>query len=298
VLRSPGCRKRASPIQMKIAAIYVPVSAPGQNQDVMMAALRRLALHKNWRVREYCERHARARIRPVYNRMLRDADRHRFDVVLVQSLDCFAQSLAGLSVRVTSLHQLGIRFVAVNEGIDIAPETTESRTFLSTLDTLVNAAKNMIGRNVREGVTRAQGKGVHCGRPRHSFPIARVLKLRTQGLSIRAVAERIGFPASTVGAALKARSKDGDVAGPSVPASTAKKRAKGVRGMRTRRTFPLDEAGQLREQGLSIRSVAARIRFPPSTVGAALKAHSLAQARKLAGRLEREARGTIKREQN
>jgi lambda repressor-like predicted transcriptional regulator len=160
-------------------------------------------------------------------------------------------------------------------------------------------SKRMISRNVREGVTRAQGKGVHCGRPRHSFPIAQALKLRTQGLSIRAVAARIGFPASTVAAALKARSKsDGDVLGQSISASTAGKRAKGVRGMRTRRTFPLDEAGQLREQGLSIRSVAAKIRFPPSTVGAALKAHSLAQAQKLAARLEREARATIRREQN
>jgi DNA invertase Pin-like site-specific DNA recombinase len=284
---------------MKMAAIYVPVSAPNQNQDVMMGALRRVALHKNWRVREYRERHARSRIRPVCNHMLRDAGCHRFDVLLVQSLDCFARSLAELSVRITSLHQLGIRFVAVNEGIDIDPETIESRMFLSTLTTLVNAEKNMIGRNVREGVTRAQGKGVHCGRPRHSFPIAQVLKLRTQGLSIRAIATRIELPASTVGTALKGRSKcDGDVIGPGVPASIAGTRAKGVPGVRTHRTFPLTEAGQLREQGLSIRSIAAKIRFPPSTVGAALKAHSLAQARKLATRLEREARATIKPEQN
>jgi hypothetical protein len=69
-----------------------------------------------------------------------------------------------------------------------------------------------------------------------------------------------------------------------------------MHGVRTHRTFPLDDAGQLREQGLSIRSIAAKIRFPPSTVGAALKAHSLAQARKLAARLERQARSTIRLE--
>jgi DNA invertase Pin-like site-specific DNA recombinase len=284
---------------MKMAAIYVPASASDQDQDVRMPELRRFAAHKNWRVLEYRDRHARARTRPVYNQMLRDAGRHRFDVVLVQSLDCFARSLAELSVRVTSLHQLGIRFVAANEGIDIDPETSESRVFLSTVTALVNAEKNMLGRNVREGVTLAQGKGIHCGRPRHSFPIARALRLRQQGLSIRAVAERIGFPASTVGAALKARSKsDGDKTDQSVAASTAGKRTKGRRGVRTRRTFPIDEAYQLRELGLSIRAVAAKIRFPPSTVGAALKVHSLAQAGKVAARLQREARATGKREQN
>jgi DNA invertase Pin-like site-specific DNA recombinase len=284
---------------MKIAAIYVPVSTPDEDQDVRMDALRGLAVHREWRVLEYRERPARARMRPVCNQMLRHAGRHRFEVVLVQSLDCFARTLVELSARVTSLHQLGIRFVSVNEGIDIEPETAEGRIFLSNLTALVNAEKNMIGRNVREGVTRAQGKGVHCGRPRHSFPIAQALKLRRQGLSIRAVAARIGFPLSTVGTALKARSRsDADPIGPMVPTKTARKQTNGMRGTRPRRTFPLDEASQLRERGLSIRSVAAKIRFPPSTVAAALTVHSAEQARKLAARREREARATLKREQN
>jgi hypothetical protein len=63
-----------------------------------------------------------------------------------------------------------------------------------------------------------------------------------------------------------------------VPTKTAGKQTNGVRGSRPRRTLPLDEAAQLRERGLSIRSVAAKIRFPPSTVAAALEVHSAAQA--------------------
>jgi hypothetical protein len=51
---------------------------------------------------------------------------------------------------------------------------------------------------------------------------------------------------------------------------------------------------QLREGGLPIRSVAAKIRFPFSTVAAALKAHSLVKAQKLAVKLERAARTTRK----
>jgi len=281
---------------MKIAAIYVPVSIPDEDQDIRLSEMRRYAVRKNWRVLEYCERHARSRMRPVYNQMLRHAGRRRFDVVLVQSLDCFARSLAELSRSITSLHRFGIRFVAANDDIDMDPETNEGRMVLSILTVLVKAGKNMIGRNVREGVTEAQSKGVHCGRPRHSFPIAQALKLRKQGLTIRAVAVRIGFPASTVGAALKASKSDGDMIGRSMPTRTARPRSKGIRG--TRRSFPLEEAVQLRECGLSIRSVAARIRFPVSTVAAALKVHSLAEARKLATRLERETRATLKREQN
>jgi lambda repressor-like predicted transcriptional regulator len=217
-------------------------------------------------------------------------------VVLVDSLDCFARSLAELSAAVASLHQLGIRFVAANEDVDIDPETPEGRTFLSAMTVLVNTGKKMISRSVREGVTNAQGKGVHCGRPRHSFPIAQALKLQKQGLSIRAVAKGLRFPASTVGAALKEkRESDEDMVCRNAPTSTAGQRSKGMRGARTRRSFPLAEAVQLRESGLSIRSVAEKIRFPVSTVAAALKAHSLVEAQKLAVKLERAARTTLKR---
>jgi DNA invertase Pin-like site-specific DNA recombinase len=279
---------------MKIAAIYVSVS--NQDQDERMSGLRVYAVQKHWRVLEYRERRAKGRTRPVYEQMLRHASRGRFDVVLVDSLDCFARSLAELSVAVASLYQLGIRFVAANEDVDIDPETPESRAFLSAMAVLVNAGEKMISRSVREGVTNAKGKGVHCGRPRHSFPIAQALRLRKLGLSIRAVAARLRLPASTVVAALKDRSKsEVDVFGKSVPTSTAGKRARGMRGTRTRRTFPLAEAVQLRESGLSIRSVAAKIRFPVSTVAAALKAHSLVEAQKLAVKLERAARTSLKR---
>ena len=65
-------------------------------------------------------------------------------------------------------------------------------------------------------------------------------------------------------------------------------------GAGRRRTFPLAEAVQLRNSGLSIRCVAAKIRFPVSTVQAALRAHSLVEAQKLAVKLGR-ANRTLKR---
>jgi putative DNA-invertase from lambdoid prophage Rac len=161
---------------MKTEAIYVPVGTADQDQDQDTRKLRRDALRHGWSVVEYRERRDRARSRPVYSEMLRHASENRFEVVLVQSLDCFARSLAELYKEVTLLHRFGIRLVAADGSIDIDPETTDGRMFLSNLTVLLQAGKDMIARNVREGIARAQGEGVHCGRLRRSFPTAQAVE--------------------------------------------------------------------------------------------------------------------------
>jgi DNA invertase Pin-like site-specific DNA recombinase len=224
---------------MSNAAIYASVGTPNQDQATTMSGLSRFAVRHGLSVLEYPERHARAGTRPVYSKMLRDAASHKFDFVIVESLDCLALSLADLCAKVTELHRLGIRLIAVNEHIDLDPGTVEGRKFLSTLTALVNVAKNMVGRKVREGMTRAQSKAVHCGRPRRSFPCAQALELQKQGLTIRDIATIIGYPVSSVGRALKTGSgscvqSGGDNIGLSETASTAGKRSKRVPGTRQR----------------------------------------------------------------
>jgi hypothetical protein len=111
------------PAQMNTAAIYVPVGTPDQDQGIRLSGLRLFAVGHGLSVLEYPERHARARTRPVYSKLLRDATSHKFDFVIVESLDCFALSLADLCAKVTELHRLGIRLIAVNECIDLDPGT-------------------------------------------------------------------------------------------------------------------------------------------------------------------------------
>ena len=182
------------------AAIYVPVTTPDEDQDTQRAALRQYALRRGWKMLEYCERRGRAGTRPALGQMMYRVRRRKFDVVLVESVDCFARSLAELSENVARLHRERIRFLAVGENIDIDPEA--GRSFFDTLTVLAKAERNMITRNVRAGVARAQSEGVHCGRPRRPFPRAEARKLRAQGCSIRAIAVQLGIPASTVADAL------------------------------------------------------------------------------------------------
>ena len=187
------------------AAIYVSVGTPDQDQHNEMAEPLRYALRMGWKVLEYRERHGRLGTRPALGQLMYRVRQRKFDVVLVESVDCFARSLDELSENLARLYREGIRFVAVGEGIDIDPETEDGLGLLRTLSIWAKVDRNMIARNVRTGVARAQSKGVHCGRPRRQFPRAEARRLRAQGISIRAIATRLGVPASTVGDALKGR---------------------------------------------------------------------------------------------
>ena len=186
------------------AAIYVPVSTPDEDQNEQMSELRSYAFRQGWDVLEFRERRGRAGTRPVFNQMTRRFRTPKFRVVLVESLDCFARSLADLCENVTWLHGLGIRFIAVNEGIDLNPKTGAGESFFRYLTMLAKVESDMIVRNVRAGVARAKSLGVHCGRPRRRFARAQANKLRQEGLSIGAIAARLGVPASTVADELKA----------------------------------------------------------------------------------------------
>jgi len=76
-----------------------------------------------------------------------------------RAFDRKAGEVLELSAEVTVLHRFGIRLVAADGSIDIDPEPTEGRMFLSNLIFLLKAGKDMIARNVREGMARAQGEG-------------------------------------------------------------------------------------------------------------------------------------------
>jgi DNA invertase Pin-like site-specific DNA recombinase len=108
------------------------MGTPGRDQNQEMAALRQYALGMGWRVLEYRERHGRVGTRPALGQLLYRVRRIKFDVVVVESVDCFARSLAELSENVARLHRQGVRFVAVGESIDIDPYTEAGRSFFRT----------------------------------------------------------------------------------------------------------------------------------------------------------------------
>jgi DNA invertase Pin-like site-specific DNA recombinase len=109
-------------------AIYARVSTANNGQDPTV---------QTRELREYCERRGweiadqfidtgvsgSKDSRPGLNRMMADARRRKFDVVLVYRYDRFARSLRQLVNALSEFDALGIHFVSLHEGVDTSTRT-------------------------------------------------------------------------------------------------------------------------------------------------------------------------------
>ena len=104
----------------KRAAIYARVSTFDQEPENQLSELRRYVAARSWTVADYVDRGvsgAKDR-RPALDRLLADAKRRRFDVLVVWRLDRLGRNLRHLVLFLEELQALGISFVSLAEGID------------------------------------------------------------------------------------------------------------------------------------------------------------------------------------
>jgi DNA invertase Pin-like site-specific DNA recombinase len=102
------------------AAIYARVSTFDQEPENQLAEVRRYTAARGWTAAEYVDRGvsgAKDR-RPELDRLLADAKRRRFDVVVCWRLDRLGRNLKHLVVLLDELQALGIGFVSLGEGLD------------------------------------------------------------------------------------------------------------------------------------------------------------------------------------
>jgi Resolvase, N terminal domain/Las17-binding protein actin regulator len=106
---------------MKRAALYCRVSTVDQHPETQLGELRQFAAHKGFQIiGEYTDHGfsgTKAR-RPELDRMMDDARRHRFDVLLVWSCDRLARSTKHLLQTIDELNGMGIQFLSQREAID------------------------------------------------------------------------------------------------------------------------------------------------------------------------------------
>jgi DNA invertase Pin-like site-specific DNA recombinase len=106
---------------MKRAVLYCRVSTLDQNPETQLLDLRQFAVQRGLDiVGEYTDHGfsgAKAR-RPELDRMMEDARRHRFDVLIVWSIDRLARNTKHLLQVLDELNGRGIQFVSQREAID------------------------------------------------------------------------------------------------------------------------------------------------------------------------------------
>ncbi|MCI0351225.1 MAG: recombinase family protein [Acidobacteriales bacterium] len=191
------------------AAIYARVSTAhtGQSPEMQLRELREYIGRRGWTLTgEYVDVASGAKERrPELDRLQTDAHRRRFDAVVVWKFDRFARSVSHLIRALETFRALGIDFVSLSEQVDTS--TPAGKLVFTVLGAVAELERSLIAERVRAGLRNARAKGKKLGRPRLDVDAREIGRLRTEGLSWRAISQKMRVGSATVRRAYQARAK-------------------------------------------------------------------------------------------
>ncbi len=181
---------------MKRAALYLRTSTLDQTTANQAIELRRYVEARGWAAVEYDDSGvsgAKDR-RPALDRLLADAKRRKFDVLVCWRLDRLGRSLRHLITLLDELQSLGVAFVSLAEGIDAT--TPAGRLQMHVLAAIAEFERGRLRERVLAGLQRARLQGKRLGRQPYAIPDDRFASLAS--LSLREAAKALGVSRSVV----------------------------------------------------------------------------------------------------
>jgi DNA invertase Pin-like site-specific DNA recombinase len=187
----------------KRAALYYRVSTADQSTGMQQADLRRYAEARGFTIyQEYNDSgiSGATKRRAALDRLMEDARKKRFDVVLVWRFDRFARSTKHLLDALEEFRNYGIDFISYNESIDTSSPAGEA--MFTILAAVAKLERDIIRERVTAGVRRAMKTRETWGRRKveHTDPkkAQLITRLRREGLSYHAIAEKVELSSRTV----------------------------------------------------------------------------------------------------
>ena len=199
VVRGPDLDRRA--------VLYARVSTNnGQDPELQSREIREYCLRRGWGlVGEYVDigiSGAKER-RPELDRLVADAHKRRFEVIVVWKFDRFARSVSHLLRALETFRALGIEFVSLSEQVDTSTPT--GKMVFTVLGAVAELERSLIAERVRAGLRNARAKGKRLGRPTKHVNLAQIAALRAQGVPWRRIGTQLGVSPATALAAAKGR---------------------------------------------------------------------------------------------
>jgi putative DNA-invertase from lambdoid prophage Rac len=171
------------------AALYLRVSTEEQTTENQRQVLEELAQRRGWRVERVVDETASgAGDRPLWRRLMVDARRRAFDVVVVWALDRIGRSMHGTIADVVELDRVGVDVVSYSEPwLDMRGPT---RTLLvAVFSWVAEQERARLVERTKAGMARAKREGRRAGRPRtEPAKLACGLRLVEEGATVAAAA--------------------------------------------------------------------------------------------------------------
>jgi len=184
---------------VKRAALYLRVSTIDQNPETQGIELRAFAQQRGYEiVQEYVDHGisgTKVR-RPALDRMLKDAQRRKFDAVLVWSCDRLARSTKHFLQFLDELNELGLQFLSQREAIDT--EGALGRAIVVIISAIAELERSLIVERVRAGMRRAKLEGRRIGRAPLDVDRAALVRDRLAGMSLTHTARKYGVSRASV----------------------------------------------------------------------------------------------------
>jgi DNA invertase Pin-like site-specific DNA recombinase len=180
-------------------AIYARVSTlNNQDPEMQLREVREYCEHRGLVVtEEYVDRISGSKeSRPHLNRLMEDAQRRRFDIVVVWKLDRWGRSLKHLVNSLAQLESLGVAFISLRDNLDLT--TPSGRLMFHVIGAMAQFERSLIQERVRAGLRNACAKGQRLGRPRLAINTAKMEKLRAEGMQWKQIAGEMGISQATL----------------------------------------------------------------------------------------------------
>ncbi len=184
-------------------AIYARVSTTDPSTESQLLDLRRYVRERGWTLfNEYADNGISGTkdSRPALNELMNAARKRRFDAVLVWRFDRFARSTKHLILALEEFRNLGIDFISYQENIDTSSPLGSA--IFTIISAVAQLERDIIAERVKAGLRRAKENGKTLGRPvgsvLHNQHTERARELRSDGFSLRSIADQLGISKSTV----------------------------------------------------------------------------------------------------
>ena len=191
-------------------ALYARVSTlNGQHPEMQLAELREYSTRRGWEVAgEYVDEGVSGakESRPALNRLMADAHRRRFAVLLVWKIDRFGRSLRHLVNALADLDAAGVAFVSLCDNLDLS--TPSGRLMFQVVGAMAEFERALTQERVKAGLRLAKSKGKRLGRPRTAVDAKQVAALRASGASWKVISRELGIGVGTACRALQPPSKN------------------------------------------------------------------------------------------
>jgi len=191
-----------------IVALYARVSTADKEQDpeTQLLQLRDYCQAQGWSIyKEYIDKASAIDLahRTAWRKLLDDAAKRRFKIVLVFRLDRAFRSVKHLHDTLAVWEALGISFKSLKEQFDTS--TPLGRLLLNLLASLAEFELELIRERVKAGMERAARQGKKIGRPRvidrqgFNTRYKTILeRLRERDVSRRGAARELGIGYATL----------------------------------------------------------------------------------------------------